>query len=156
MARPKNGTTFWDRVWSQISFNDGCLHFNGHKDECGYGRINRNGKLVRLHRAVWEHHNGTIPDKMVICHKCDNPGCINIEHLFVGTQADNVKDMWSKGRANILSGERNGGSKLKAKDIPLIRDRLANGETGYSIARSYGVTGECILHIKNGNSWVNQ
>lgn len=156
MARPNKGVTFWDRVESKkiVDEND-CHIFTGHKDECGYGRIHRDGKLVRIHREVWKLHNGEIPERHVICHRCDVPACINPKHLFVGIQADNVHDMWNKGRQNILSGERNGSSKLMASDIPVIRDRINAGETCYSIARDYGVKGETILHIKHKRSWCS-
>ena len=60
----------------------------------------RNGKWTSLytHRIAWEAARGPIPEGMVVCHHCDNPPCVNIEHLFLGTQADNLRDMRSKGR----------------------------------------------------------
>ena len=153
MARPKAGTTFWDRVHSQLSLNDnGCHIFSGHKDECGYGRIYKDGKYVRIHRAKWELYNGEIPDGMCICHKCDNPACVNINHLFIGTHAENMKDRANKGRYNAV-GSKNTSAKLKEEDIPIIKSRIRNGETCYAIARDYGVTGETILHIKHGRNW---
>lgn len=64
----------------------------------GYGVFNDQGRRVRAHRAAYEQANGPIPDGMVICHKCDTPSCVNPDHLFCGTQRDNVRDMAVKGR----------------------------------------------------------
>jgi len=153
MARPKAGVTFWDRVNEHTRLNGECHQFHGHLDECGYGRIQKDGKLVRVHRAVWEKNNGPIAKGLVICHTCDNPACHNIEHLFVGTQADNVADMWKKKRANILQGSERPMSKLTETDIPIIRDWLSLGYTSYSVGRAYSVTGEAILAIKHGKTW---
>lgn len=148
MARPKDGITFWDRVSSNTITIGDCWLFTGHRDECGYGRIHKDGKLIRVHRAIWEFHNGSIPDKMKVCHKCDNPSCIKIEHLFLGTQADNVHDMWKKGRAKVLTGERNRSYKFTHDDVIKIRCRIGDGETCKKIADEYGVVVETIYRIK--------
>lgn len=154
MARPFKGTTFWDRVNSQLSIKDnGCVEFMGCRDACGYGRINKDGKLVRIHRETWIKERGEIPEGMCVCHKCDNPPCINIEHLFLGTHKENMVDKKSKGRNANTNGEKNPSSKLKSEDIPEIRSRIMSGETCYGIAKDYGVTGEAILSIKHERTW---
>ena len=89
---------FWERVEAQTAEQDGCHIFKGCKDDCGYGRIFNGTKLVRLHRAMWEKHNGLIPQKMVVMHVCDTPACINPAHLQIGTQTENIADMDRKGR----------------------------------------------------------
>lgn len=66
-----------------------------------YGQANYKGKKLKAHRLSWILHYGEIPENMVVCHKCDNPKCVNPEHLFLGTQRDNLKDMKTKGRQNI-------------------------------------------------------
>lgn len=153
MARIKGDPSFWDRVHNQLRLTDnGCHEFTGHKDKCGYGRIRNGNKLVRIHREKWSFYNGKIKDGMCVCHKCDNPSCVNIDHLFIGSQKDNMRDRANKGRYD-LRGEKNPSSKLKASDIIIIRNRIANSESCYKIARSYSVTGETILNIKNGRSW---
>ena len=155
MARPKKGITFWDRVYSQVTYEGECHIFNGNKDDCGYGRIHKDGGLIRIHRASWEKENGPIPEGMYICHKCNNRACLNPEHLYAGTQLDNMRDRKISGNYASMEGEKNNSAKIKAIDIPTIRMRIRNGDTCYSIARDYGVTGEAILHIKNHRTWKN-
>ena len=154
MARPARGITFWDRVWTQTRITDArCIEFTGCKDGCGYGRINRDNKLVRLHREVWKDANGEVPSGKEICHKCDNPSCINLNHLYAGTHKQNMADKALRGRVKNMIGSLSHRAKLHENDIPIIRSRISGGETCYSIARDYGVTGETVLHIKNGRSW---
>ena len=153
MARPRKGVTFDDRVAAgTVAHPNGCWEWAGCKDGCGYGRINRDGKLVRLHRAAWEKENGDIPEGMCICHHCDNPSCINPSHLFIGTQKDNMRDRARKGRYNN-AGEDNNSAILKTSDVLVIRERIKKGDTCYSIGREYGVTGEAILAIKHHRTW---
>lgn len=79
-----------------------CIEYPGCKDRQGYGKISRRreGKLrwFRAHRLAYEEAHGPIPEGLVVMHACDNPPCINVEHLSLGTRADNVRDMVSKGR----------------------------------------------------------
>ena len=77
---------------------DACFLWELAKDADGYGVVRRNGKTQRAHRAAWEAIHGPIPPGMVLLHSCDTPACIKVEHLSVGTQADNVRDMVQKGR----------------------------------------------------------
>lgn len=154
MARPKAGTTFWDRVTSQLRLaENGCHEFTGHLDECGYGRIYKDGKLIRIHRAKWELYNGPLQNGLQVLHKCDNPCCINIKHLFTGTHNDNMRDRLLKDRCAKLKGTLNGSAKLDEEKVSVIKTRLRRGDSCYSIDREYGVTGETILHIKHGRHW---
>ena len=76
----------------------GCIISPLTKDNEGYARARYNGRLQLHHRVVWTEHNGLIPKGMCICHHCDNPPCINIDHLFLGTHKENMEDMARKGR----------------------------------------------------------
>jgi hypothetical protein len=81
----------------------GCWQWAGYKNHLGYGRAHikvgeRKYKLVAVHRLAFEHHRGPIPHGRVVMHICDNPACINPDHLKLGTQADNLADMRAKGR----------------------------------------------------------
>lgn len=153
MARPFKGTTFWDRVETHLVHDGDCLLFVGSRDECGYGRINKDGKLIRLHRAVWERDHGPIPESHVVMHKCDRPNCLNPEHLILGTQRDNIADMDNKGRRKSAIGSKNYSAKLKEADIPIIRDMLERGDTCKFIGQIFGVTEMMIRHIKKGRAW---
>ena len=94
---------FWQRVYGLTEQHGDCLFFTGHRDEFGYGRIRGDdGKLIRLHRAVWAYENGPIPPKMVIMHTCDNTACIEKKHLKLGTQKENMRDRENKDRGNRM------------------------------------------------------
>jgi len=77
---------------------NGCLEWTRSTTRDGYGQIRVDHKTVKTTRLAWELANGPIPDGLHVLHHCDNPPCNDIEHLFLGTQADNNKDMYSKGR----------------------------------------------------------
>lgn len=88
------------QLWDNCKINSGgCLEFLGRRDEKGYGRVMWEGKNDRAHRLVFEALNGIkLKTKEYICHKCDNPSCINIDHLFLGDQTINMRDMAAKKR----------------------------------------------------------
>lgn len=156
MARPVKGTTFWDRVniHTEIQRN-GCLLFKGSLDDCGYGRITRDGKLVRVHREVWKLNNPDQEITGVIMHTCDTPNCINIEHLIHGTVADNVTDMRNKGRGRYLSGSQQSQAKLDENKVKIIKDKIAIGVTCARLARDFDVSESAIRNIKMGRRWTH-
>lgn len=96
---------------------------------------------------------GPIPPSLVICHKCDVPSCVNPEHLFLGTVADNANDMIQKGRGHGMRGDTHPGAKLSSRDIPLVLQRLAAGEGCKEIGASYGLTDCTVNAIRRGISW---
>lgn len=111
------------------------------------------GKVVTGTRVVWEHHNGPAPEGMVICHKCDNPPCLEITHLFIGTQQDNARDMAKKRRqkhAPFPKGERHPNSKLTDEDV---LDIFTDDRPRTQIARDYGVGADAIRYIQEGINW---
>ena len=79
---------------------NGCLVWVGSKTTLGYGRFQSNGIAYRAYRFAYEQANGPVPSGMEVCHSCDNPSCVNPEHLFVGTTRDNAEDREAKGRGN--------------------------------------------------------
>ena len=132
---------------------EGCWDWNGYKS-IGYGTLRYDGKLLHAHRASWIINNGNIPAGLQVLHKCDNPSCSNPEHLFLGTQKDNIRDMMSKNRMFIPKGETHYASKLKPNDVLKIRELLADSKLSQKkIGDLYGVCRGTILDIKNNRIW---
>ena len=130
----------------------GCLVFQGLTDHEGYSSIWYAGHRWRSHRLVYSLHN---PDESiagkVIRHTCDNPSCLEISHLRLGTVQDNVNDRVARKRS--AKGEKHSQSKLTNRDIPIIRSRLNRGETQISIARDFKIDPSVISNIKTGILW---
>ncbi len=89
-----------ERFWPKVSKTPTCWIWMGAHNEDGYGLIYIEGKMIAAHRMSWELSNGPIPPSASILHKCDNPPCVNPDHLYAGTQSDNVHDMLARGRAH--------------------------------------------------------
>lgn len=83
---------------SVLRADTGCIEWTGAVDGCGYGHLRVDGRSYRAHRLAYEIQHGPIPAGALICHKCDNPPCVNPDHLFAGSQLDNMRDMRAKGR----------------------------------------------------------
>ena len=81
-----------------VEMPNGCIEWVGGRSTRGYGYVSVLGKSMKTHRAAWQIANGPIPEGLLICHKCDNPPCINPDHLFLGTYTDNNRDKAQKGR----------------------------------------------------------
>jgi hypothetical protein len=94
------------RAIQYIINGNGCHIVVSHKAHNGYARVRIANKLMFMHRYIWEKYNGVIPAGLVVCHSCDEPLCINVDHLFLGTPQDNIKDMNTKGRHFIWTPER--------------------------------------------------
>jgi len=144
---------FWEKVDKRGP--DDCWEWQAAKTHSGYGAFRAPNGMHPAHRYSYELHHGPIPDGMVICHKCDNPPCVNPIHLFLGTDKDNVADMLKKGRNGDtgLKGEANHKSKLSAEQVQAIRQRAAKGETLASLAREYGMSDVNIGDIVRRRTW---
>lgn len=111
-----------------------------------------NGKTIRAHRFAWFLKTGKlIPDNIMACHKCDNPSCVNPDHLFLGTAKDNVNDMLSKGRDNYLNGQDSPSSLLNNKTVLKIYRNTKL--TQIQLSKIYKVAPSTISAIKNGQNW---
>lgn len=132
---------------------NGCHIWTGAKLSSGYGRyspLGRRSKRLYAHRFAWEMENGPIPDGLSVLHRCDNPSCVNPGHLFIGTQADNMRDMAEKRRSTF--GEANPMAKLKLEDVAAIK---ASPLTSYEIAPRYGISAGHVRQIRAGSRWGN-
>lgn len=122
----------------------GCREWIGHTHKKGYGCIRRDRKMQKTHRVVWEYINGHIPDGMHVLHACDNPCCVEVVHLFLGTNGDNIADKVSKDRS---------GKKLCISQVAEIKRMLSEGFLQREIAQKFGVVQSSIGRIKSGERW---
>lgn len=133
---------------------NGCFVCTSHKpNKDGYRQLKIEGKTQLMHRVIYTETFGTIPDGYVVRHKCDNPHCINPEHLETGTVADNNRDRDERGRRVIAKGELHGHSKLTATQVYEIYKRVNNGDTLLALAKEYGVEKSTIFKIKHRITW---
>lgn len=132
------------------SESEQCILWTGMVRTDGYGCLTIDGKLIAAHRASYERFIGKIPDGMLVCHKCDNPLCVNPGHLFLGTHKDNTADMMAKGRNRHGNGV--GTSKLTDDAVRAIREDTRGPS---ELARAIGVSKATISKIKNGKAWTH-
>lgn len=123
----------------------GCHEWTGNKRN-GYGQVGIAGKKLTAHRVLWEHLKGPIPEGVKICHKCDNPSCVNNEHHFLGTQTENIYDMIKKDRHYY---------KLTDDDVLEIRSAPKYRGSGRELANKYGVTPSLICIIRKNKCRKN-
>jgi hypothetical protein len=135
--------------------NSGCWLWMGAAKAKGYGNIWNGAKHEGAHRVSFRIHCHDIPPNMVVCHKCDNPACINPDHLWLGTTRENMHDCISKGRMRrgIPQGRKNASAILTEEDVLAIR--ADEGRYGYRIilAKKYGVCPGTISQIRDRSSW---
>lgn len=120
------------------------------RNKKGYILLCRDGEKTRLHRYMYELHNGPIPKGMCVCHTCDNPSCGNPAHLFLGTYAENNHDRDRKGRQITPRGERHGMAKLTEGEV---RNILHSDEHRLVLAKKYGVSKWHIDRLRRGGNW---
>lgn len=141
--------TLEDRFFSRFKkLENGCWQWQAHADKDGYGVLPGDKRNVRAHRFSYEHHFGPIPEGMSVCHKCDNPGCVNPDHLFIGSAKDNAQDALSKRRHYI--GAKNGRSKITEDQARFI---ISSNMNDPSLAAMFGVHRSTINKIKRSSTW---
>jgi hypothetical protein len=170
-ATPKANNRFWDRV--DIRNDSDCWEWVGTKGSAGYGYLYLNGIKLTVTRVMWMVKVGKIPSGHIICHKCDNPSCVNPNHLFVGTFKDNSADMTLKGRngshakpENLFRGkhqntepwprgEKHFRTKITKDDVLLVRKLNAEGFSGVEISKKTGVKYHTVSDILLNRSWTH-
>lgn len=146
----------FDSYWIENQ-QTGCWEWQRAKTAAGYGNFRASDGIVLSHRFSYERTHGAIPDGMFVLHRCDNRSCVNPSHLFLGSHADNMRDMKDKGRANGggLGGEFNGQSKLTYEKVAEIKTLWAAGQTSqHKLASKFGVSQKIIHNIVTGKAWA--
>lgn len=141
-----------ERLLSRIKVNsEGCFEWQGPRHRQGYGLVFANGKKSFAHRDSFQAFRREIPSGMCVCHRCDNPCCINPAHLFLGTHADNMKDMARKKRST--AGEKSHSAKVSASDVLEMTRLYKSGVDQGKLAQRYGIARCTVSEIVRGTKW---
>jgi hypothetical protein len=146
-----------------------CLEWIGSRNSSGYGMFYYGGQTRKAHRVAYEMAHGSIADGMQICHRCDNPWCVEPSHLFMGSASDNMRDALSKGRlvtpitsaqrhfhaGHAPRGERASGARLTRAQAQEIVLAAAGGELTKTLASRYGVARSTIQGVLRGSTWAD-
>jgi len=147
---PIASVRFWKKV--KKGLGKACWEWIGDKYPDGYGRFWYKGDNWRVNRVVWELYNGSIPEGMQVLHRCDNPLCVRLTHLFLGTYRDNIDDMVAKGRS--IKGEKSCQAKLtEAQAIEVLQWFPGCGVRLKYLMYKFGVSGSCVELIRSGRNW---
>lgn len=133
-----------------VNRDNGCTEWNGTIATSGYGVVHFKGRHYLAHRASYMVNAGEIPDGYNINHRCDNRRCVKAEHLYAGTQKQNIEDMLNRGRADRRGMKSHSRKKLTESDVLAIR---VSQKTNSELATDYGVTRDCIYSVVTRRTW---
>ncbi len=140
--------------WGKVSIGDGCWLWSGGKMKNGYANFFIGKKSQRVHRLSYQHYFGSIPNGLGVLHKCDVRNCIRPDHLFTGTQKDNLQDCKIKGRTTI--GIKNAMAKLDDEKASLIRKLYSSGGiTQRTLATQFGITQSNVSRLVGRKHWTH-
>lgn len=147
------------RFWAKVDIRsaDECWEWQGPISSCGYGNFSVGGKLSPdyrqwpAHRYAWTITYGAVPAELNVCHKCDNRRCVNPNHLFLGTDVDNMNDKVAKGRQ--AKGDSSGLSKLLERDIATVIEMYNGGMLQREIGENFGVSQAVVSSVIRGHTW---
>jgi hypothetical protein len=134
-----------ERFWNKVEKGNGCWRWTGAINTHGYGWLTWKGKQTHAHRVSWFLKNGTIKLRLQVLHKCDNPACVNPEHLYLGTVSDNMRD-----RANRRRCKTHKLTPIMAEEI---RSLHKAGEKQSILARRFNLSSGHVSEIVNGKYW---
>ena len=150
------------RFWSKVKLGDKCWEWQAGVNHGGYGQFTITLSTMRdttvlAHRVAWMLVRGSVPVGKCLCHKCDNPRCVNPDHMFIGTRADNNRDMFRKGRGSCIraKGEAHGMSVMTADAVYAIRALTDNGNDQRAVARKFGISQSQVGRIHRRESWAH-
>lgn len=142
-------STLKQRFEVKFRVTPGCWLWTGSRFAGGYGGIRDGDRVLRAHRVSYELYRGQIPEGLHVMHRCDNPLCVNPDHLSIGTHQDNMTDMYSKGRRIAASGLHNGAAKLGEEGYRRI---LASNLPSLKLAPLIGVSASRIRQIRRAEA----
>ena len=135
-----------ERIMAKVVVTEsGCWEYPTNITAQGYARLTVNGRPTLVHRFMYEHYHGPIPEGYFVCHKCDNRPCCNPGHLFAGSATDNNRDMYSKGRGVKVTPPT--WRKIPLERVPEIVERFKAGERKLALADEYRVTRQAIHYL---------
>lgn len=139
-----------NRFWDKVERTNTCWNWIGSLTDRGYGEFVVNKKKRKAHILSWMDFHQADTNGLCVCHTCDNPKCVNPEHLYLGTPQDNMNDKVARNRQSKMPGESHPMAKLSREDIINIRnDRRSSRDIG----KEYGISHSHVLRIKKGEKW---
>jgi len=149
------------KKYTSLKKENGCIEWKGSRDVYGYGQFciksenETKNKFVFAHRESYRFFNGELPEKLNVCHRCDNPCCVNPKHLWIGTHQQNHKDMHKKGREEhgAPKGKFCHSAKINEEKVRIIRKMLNAGYSQTEVGRIFGIGQASVWKIKNWISW---
>lgn len=150
----------YDRFIEKVNKTEGCWEWTAATYRGGYGHFRAftdgKWKMIKAHRYSYSHFKGEIPKGMLVCHTCDNPKCVNPEHLFIGTHSDNMVDKINKGRSKPTRKERlikNGLNLLTKEVADNIRKDYADGMSYNELVKKYSTSKSQVCRIVLNQIW---
>lgn len=156
--------TLDERFWKRVQKGDGCWEWQGAVHPSGYGVLFSYERGLahptphRAHRLSWEIHVGPIPEGIFVCHRCDNRRCVRPDHLFLGTNTDNMRDASEKkrlvgNRSNHHLGSARPNAKITETDVVEMRRLSREGITGKELSARFGINRGTVSEILSGKLW---